>query len=79
MILVRGSYKFQNKFVLDEIEENLFNKIKNGQQIPTGSNDKNIMNALTRLRRNGYIKNFGTRSKPEWKAIEEIVDDRSTR
>jgi hypothetical protein len=39
--------------------------IKNGDPVPTGQS-KDIRNALTRLRRNGFIENIGTRKDPMW-------------
>ena len=40
--------------------------LKSGEPIPTGQN-KDIRNALTRLRRNGLIENIGTRHEPIWR------------
>jgi hypothetical protein len=38
----------------------------NGEQPPTGSQNREIQNTLTRLRRRGDIKNVGSRSHPRW-------------
>jgi hypothetical protein len=46
--------------------------IRTGEDdIPTGAVDKDTSNALTRLRRNGLIKNEGTRASPIWRLTTE--------
>ncbi len=57
---------FSNYYIMDSIEIKIYNAVKYWQPIPTGSGNKEIMNALTRLRRNGFIKNLGSRSHPRW-------------
>lgn len=68
MKFVRGEVRYENHYVLDDLELELLEQIKLGNPIPTGSSNRSIMNALTRLRRNHFIENVGTRSRPQWKA-----------
>lgn len=48
----------------------ILEKIKNGDDVPTGNNNKNVNNTLTKLRRNGLIVNTGSRARPDWKLKE---------
>lgn len=45
----------------------ILNWVRTGEAIPPGTASKDITNALTRLRRNGYIVNDGTRKDPRWR------------
>lgn len=54
-------------YELDDVELLLYFDIRHGKKV-TSKGDKNLVSALTRMRRNGLIENHGTRSNPEWRA-----------
>jgi hypothetical protein len=54
------------------VEADILEKLRNGEAPPRGSNDKEVTNALTKLRRNGHIVNVGARRNPIWKLKEDV-------
>lgn len=51
----------------DELMELILKWLREGEAIPTGYDHPGIMNAITKLRRNGQIFNEGTHRKPRWR------------
>jgi hypothetical protein len=49
------------------LEDKLIALLQEGKNLPTDLFDKDLINAKTRLRRNGLIVNVGTRKRPIWK------------
>lgn len=49
------------------LDDTLIALLKEGKNLPTDLYDKDLINAKTRLRRNGIIINVGTRKRPIWK------------
>jgi hypothetical protein len=61
----RSSGQFQ-RLQHDPLADQILTGLLNGEQPPTGSQNREIQNTLTRLRRRGDIKNVGSRSHPRW-------------
>lgn len=55
---------------LPPVALDILEKIQCEDNVPTGSTNKDISNALTLLRRRGFIVNTGTRRQPNWKVVE---------
>lgn len=62
--------------LFNELETWLFKAIEQGDDIPSGTDSLEIRNALTRLRRNDWIDNIGSKTKPNWVVYRDSEDRR---
>ena len=52
---------------MDSLMELILGRVRDGQHVPSGPNNKANQNALIKLRRNGQIFNAGSVRNPKWR------------